>query len=803
MSGLHAELFGYNSNIPLRIFYSCMDAHPQHYRELSLIFLLCGKAEIETRTGRHTWNKGELKIFNPMEKWRILSKSDDAVCLRIHIDIDSFYSLWPELFGQCFALDVCNIGSKDTRRVYYIFAQIVHLSIKRTPGFRVNINLLLNQLVMLLNESFSMRDFILGAGDKDDLAFFSLLTHIEENYNKEWSLDSLAKIAHMNPQYLSRYFNKKLGVTVSRYYASLRVRHSLPDVIKGDGTIVEIAYRHGFKNISNYYKLFHEIVGMTPNEYKHSFKDKPAVSFPETEVLTESIRDMLENAQPELSPAKINGESSREYRIDVRHKPTPLHKNWRGIIGFRDVFENRDYEWRRQFGAMQNELSFEYALCHNIFGESMKTIRRDVSGKKVYNFKFLDDYIDFLYAQKLKPFIELSPPNSDKPSVFYDNNEWQRLIAKLMSHLTQKYGKEELGTWLFGLLFAAPRKHVQRALGQFFELFIRTRSLVKGTNSNIKLGVCGFREKDISFGRTYEFFKGAAKNATPPDFLAMDLFLSEPESINSPSATQPSGESTSQSQQKSLVFKVERVVKFLQAHGLCDTKLIVTSIGITPCEYPLNDTYIMPSFLIKTLLSLTEPAAKTGYGKFSDILNEQVSMELFHGGAGLMAANGIPKASFNAYFLLNKLGDYVISKGDMYIFTGSSDGKMQLLIYNYNDISNLYTDSNTIGNNFDKNNRYNCLKYHGQAIINFDISGIKGIFRIKTTSLAKNSGSIYDAYVRMGCDESEIFSNLDKIAEKSTPEYNIKTVTYDGTAKISVILDDYEVKLMEIIPFRP
>lgn len=74
-----------------------------------------------------------------------------------------------------------------------------------------------------------------------------------------------------------------------------------------------------------------------------------------------------------------------------------------------------------------------------------------------------------------------------------------------------------------------------------------------------------------------------------------------------------------------------------------------------------------------------------------DVLDKQVNLtnEVFFGYPGLINDKGIKKPAFYAYSLLNKMGDTLVSKGDGYLVTKTSD-QYQILLYTYHDkIGNL------------------------------------------------------------------------------------------------------------------
>ena len=75
------------------------------------------------------------------------------------------------------------------------------------------------------------------------------------------------------------------------------------------------------------------------------------------------------------------------------------------------------------------------------------------------------------------------------------------------------------------------------------------------------------------------------------------------------------------------------------------------------------------------------------YWSFSDVFEEQgVVKKPFYGGYGLIAAGGIPKAAFNAFAMLHRLGDQRLSPElKDALVTKRADGTLAIAVWNYAD----------------------------------------------------------------------------------------------------------------------
>jgi PAS domain S-box-containing protein len=86
----------------------------------------------------------------------------------------------------------------------------------------------------------------------------------------ELSLRELANRLHTNTRYLSQVVNTLSGFNLQYFINSYRIEEIKRIVMSqemNDRTLYGIAQQCGFKNKSTFYKVFREIIGLTPKDY--------------------------------------------------------------------------------------------------------------------------------------------------------------------------------------------------------------------------------------------------------------------------------------------------------------------------------------------------------------------------------------------------------------------------------------------------------------------------------------------------------------------------------------------------------
>lgn len=101
-----------------------------------------------------------------------------------------------------------------------------------------------------------------------------LLMRVEQSFRSDISLTSLAEDLHMNVMYLGQLFKKEMGVSFSKYLNRYRVEKSKPLLIKTTLPISDVAIEVGYQNQTYYYRIFKELVGISPKEYRQLNKQE-------------------------------------------------------------------------------------------------------------------------------------------------------------------------------------------------------------------------------------------------------------------------------------------------------------------------------------------------------------------------------------------------------------------------------------------------------------------------------------------------------------------------------------------------
>lgn len=94
--------------------------------------------------------------------------------------------------------------------------------------------------------------------------------YINEHFNEEITLNKLSKILFVHPRYLSQLFKEKSGENFIDYLTKVRIYKSKELLKNVSLKVYDITEMIGYDSPKYFSKLFKDIVGMTPKEYRDS-----------------------------------------------------------------------------------------------------------------------------------------------------------------------------------------------------------------------------------------------------------------------------------------------------------------------------------------------------------------------------------------------------------------------------------------------------------------------------------------------------------------------------------------------------
>lgn len=96
----------------------------------------------------------------------------------------------------------------------------------------------------------------------------STQNYINQNYSRDLSVEMLASLVYLTPDYLSRLFKKSTGKSLSQYIRQVRMERASELLRTTSRKVIDIGTSVGYSNYSYFCQSFREYFGRSPEKYR-------------------------------------------------------------------------------------------------------------------------------------------------------------------------------------------------------------------------------------------------------------------------------------------------------------------------------------------------------------------------------------------------------------------------------------------------------------------------------------------------------------------------------------------------------
>ncbi len=768
----------------------------QQHSGLEVIWLLQGKLKVMVGQNEYYLHENDLLLINHFESHQVVPQVLDAYFIQLHIDSLFIYKYNHDFYSLLYDLKSFK-NSEDNQNPYdvirILFSQFITRKYKRNMEINSDVLRLLRYLTSRFSKRLSPTEPENPVSNKDSNIVQQILNRVELDFKGKLTLNEIALGQHYNPSYLSDQFRKNVGVTFKAYLEEIRIRYSLFLLQHQEASISNIALSSGFSDEKSYYKAIKNKFSLTPLQLRKKYQEQ------------DDGRNLINHLNAELinkyATIPIQPETIEENTIqttivkDIQTDRYELKQVWNKIINIGSANTLLNQNIRDQIKEMQEEIKIDYLRFEGVFNQAMDVVQKDRDGLK-FNWKFINNILDYLRDIEIKPFICLSymPPLFASKSTSFFNyqgntsppkemSQWLSLVQSFMMNCINRYGRDFVSEWYFQIWteFPAYDIHWSGTLEQYLELYKQTALLIKGISPSLKVGPAAenFHTEEHISEKLLEYCE---KNDIPIDFYSCNIYHNRVKfkewldgSITNPVDIKLIPfQYEEKNHTKNLLEKMHRMLK---AHYKKDIEFIVTRWNFSwDVTNFLHDTAFMATFIIDNMLDKSAALANAmGYLSASDILYEwDIKNTPFFGGTGLVNTEGIKKSAYYAYVFLSKLGSTVFAKGKNYIMTREGEN-IQILVYNHTYPDQLFMK----GGQADKNS-YDIFEESNDLLQNIHLKNIYGTFKCKRYSLNRNNGSAYDEWIRMGEYVDLNHEETDYLKNISRPSLKLNQLTLQG-----------------------
>jgi len=391
-----------------------------------------------------------------------------------------------------------------------------------------------------------------------------------------------------------------------------------------------------------------------------------------------------------LAVPPARSQSSQTIEIDLNAAAHPFPHFWEKMFGSGRAILSLRESYRQDLRETKRITGFEYVRFHAIFHDEVGVYDEDASGQPIYNFSYVDQIYDGLLENKVRPFVELSfmprkltsDPNALHAFWYKQNvappkdwSKWDQFMEAFARHLAQRYGEEEVANWYFEV-WNEPNLDFwagQPKEATYYELYDHTARAIKRVSTRLRVG--GPSTAQAAWAD--RFLAHCKEKNVPVDFVSTHVYGNDkPEDVFGTHENIPRNEMVCRAAKK--------VHQQIAASPYPQMPLLWTEYNADYSNQPqVTDSAYMGPFLANTIRECDGLTSMMSYWAFSDVFEEQGVVKMpFYGGFGILAERGIPKAAFNDFALLHRLGDTRLDvSSDSALVTRRKDGSLAIAVW--------------------------------------------------------------------------------------------------------------------------
>ena len=169
-----------------------------------------------------------------------------------------------DLFEQISVAYYIDVPKCDDSKISSLFATIIE------KGESADIS------GQLLSKSamFELLSYYIGLGEArfstklHSPNFLKLTEYIDDNLDRKLSIEELADVVHLSPNYFIRHFHKNFGISPMKYITEQRIKLACHLLIDKGYTIKDVALKTGFSTVYYFDRTFKKHTGYTPSQYR-------------------------------------------------------------------------------------------------------------------------------------------------------------------------------------------------------------------------------------------------------------------------------------------------------------------------------------------------------------------------------------------------------------------------------------------------------------------------------------------------------------------------------------------------------
>ncbi len=250
------------------------------HSDFEFSYVVSGQGVYTLRDGACTMSAGDVFLFGANQVHCITDaeKTDPMVLFNVQFESRLIWSplsnmlneQYLQLFnGKCERLDP---EVSSTRRIALKMRQIMAENAEKNVGYQLMIKACLYEIIgeLVRGCGVCLPDATDGARRERLRCMDRAMTYINEHLDQPLALEEIAGHAGFSRTYFSTVFGELNGLTPWEYITIRRIERSCELLKSTDLSVIEVAERCGYSNLSNFNRMFLRMAGTSPSKYRSS-----------------------------------------------------------------------------------------------------------------------------------------------------------------------------------------------------------------------------------------------------------------------------------------------------------------------------------------------------------------------------------------------------------------------------------------------------------------------------------------------------------------------------------------------------
>jgi len=283
MSILHQKGF-MDLNFPFRLWVDDdLEFGAHWHQELEIVYAMKGTVHIGINNEVYILNEGDILLINGGTVHYFLHSKQPNKEIIIQCGL-SLLDAYSDIISENRFVNPLIKRSADNELSRCVHGQIEKQILllaeeynQKQVGYHMAVKARLYDLMVLLLRYVPMERYSLEEKSKQLMQLEVLkrvFKYVEENYKSEITLDDVSEVANYNVYYFTRFFKNATGMTFGHYLRDFRVRKAEALLKESDDSITDVAFQCGFNSIKTFNRIFKQIRGCSPTEYKKAISEK-------------------------------------------------------------------------------------------------------------------------------------------------------------------------------------------------------------------------------------------------------------------------------------------------------------------------------------------------------------------------------------------------------------------------------------------------------------------------------------------------------------------------------------------------